>query len=42
MVAHRAVGEKHSANYVAVDGTNIYVAYGTGRVQVFKLTNTAK
>ena len=42
VVAHRAVGEKHSANYVAVDGTNIYVAYGTGRVQVFKLTNTAK
>lgn len=30
----------NSANYVAVSGDYIYVAYGKSRVQVFKVTNT--
>ncbi len=30
----------NSANYVAVSGGNIYVAYGKSRVQVFKVTKT--
>ena len=41
VVAHRSIGD-NSANYVAVDGGNIYVAYGQSRIQVFKLTNTTK
>ena len=41
-VAHRYIGKmNNSANYVAVKNGLIYVAYGKGRVQVFKLTDTA-
>lgn len=40
-VAHRYIGKmNNSANYVAVKDGLIYVAYGKGRVQVFKLTDT--
>lgn len=43
-VCHRSInGGKNSANYVAVDDNdNIYVAYGQGRVQVFKVASTVK
>lgn len=43
-VCHRSInGGKNSANYVAVDDSdNIYVAYGQGRVQVFKVASTVK
>ena len=42
-VAHRAVGNLNSANYITVDNNNnIYVAYGKGRIRVFKLTATNK
>lgn len=40
-IAHRAVGNLNSANYIAVDDEgNIYVAYGKGRIRVFKLVGT--
>lgn len=39
-VTHRSIGTKNSANYVAVKDGYIYVAYGKGRIQVFKLTDT--
>ena len=40
-VAHRAVGNLNSANYISVDNEgNIYVAYGKGRIRVFKLVGT--
>ena len=40
-VAHRAVGNLNSANYITVDNNNnIYVAYGKGRIRVFKLRAT--
>lgn len=40
-IAHRYIGKmNNSANYVAVKNGLIYVAYGKGRVQVFKLTDT--
>lgn len=44
LVCHRSInGGKNSANYVAVDDSdNIYVAYGQGRVQVFKVASTVK
>lgn len=37
-ICHRKAPNGKSANYVAVDGENIYVAYGQSRIQVFKLT----
>ena len=40
-IAHRNIGQ-NSANYVAVENGNIYVAYGEGRIQIFKLTSTTK
>lgn len=39
-VTHRSIGKNNSANYVAVKDGYIYVAYGKGRIQVFKLTDT--
>lgn len=39
-VTHRSIGTNNSANYVAVKDGYIYVAYGKGRIQVFKLTDT--
>lgn len=40
-ITHRYIGKQNnSANYVAVKDGLIYVAYGKGRVQVFKLTDT--
>ena len=39
-ICHRKASNGKSANYVAVDGENIYVAYGQSRIQVFKLTAT--
>lgn len=41
MVAHRNIGT-NSANYVTVENGNIYVAYGEGRIQIFKITSTVK
>lgn len=42
-VCHRSLNGENSANYVAVDDSdNIYVAYGQGRTQVFKITSTVK
>lgn len=42
-ITHRAAATKNSANYVYVDKDGyIYVAYGQSRMQVFKLTDTAK
>lgn len=39
-VTHKRIGTAgNSANYVAVKNGLIYVAYGKGRIQVFKLTN---
>lgn len=39
-VTHKRIGtSENSANYVAVKNGLIYVAYGKGRIQVFKLTN---
>lgn len=39
-VTHKRIGTSgNSANYVAVKNGLIYVAYGKGRIQVFKLTN---
>lgn len=40
VVTHRSIGTNNSANYVAVKDGYIYVAYGKGRIQVFKLTDT--
>ncbi len=41
-VTHKRIGtNKNSANYVAVKNGLIYVAYGKGRIQVFKLTGGA-
>ena len=38
-VTHKRIGTSgNSANYVAVKNGLIYVAYGKGRIQVFKLT----
>ena len=39
-VCHRKASNGKSANYVAVDNGNIYVAYGQSRIQVYKLTQT--
>ena len=40
-VTHKRIGTSgNSANYVAVKNGLIYVAYGKGRIQVFKLTDT--
>ena len=42
-VCHRAVTDKNSANYVAIDNNdNIVVAYGQSRVQVYRLVSTVK
>lgn len=42
-VCHRKAYNGKSANFVTVDdNSNIFVAYGQSRVQVFKLTNTKK
>ena len=42
-VCHRAVTDKNSANYVAIDSNdNIVVAYGQSRVQVYRLVDTVK
>lgn len=41
-VCHRKAYNGKSANFVTVDGDNIFVAYGKSRVQVFKLTATQK
>lgn len=39
-VTHKRIGtSENSANYVAVKNGLIYVAYGKGRIQVFKLTS---
>lgn len=41
-VTHKRIGTSgNSANYVAVKNGLIYVAYGKGRIQVFKLTSGA-
>lgn len=41
-VTHKRIGtSENSANYVAVKNGLIYVAYGKGRIQVFKLTSGA-
>ena len=41
-VTHKRIGTSgNSANYVAVKNGLIYVAYGKGRIQVFKLTGGA-
>lgn len=41
-VTHKRIGtSENSANYVAVKNGLIYVAYGKGRIQVFKLTGGA-
>lgn len=41
-VTHKRIGTAgNSANYVAVKNGLIYVAYGKGRIQVFKLTSGA-
>ena len=40
-VTHRRIGINNSANYVAVKDGIIYVAYGKGRIQVFRLTDTS-
>lgn len=43
VVCHRKAYNGKSANFVTVDdNSNIFVAYGQSRVQVFKLTNTKK
>lgn len=44
-VCHRSLNAEgeNSANYVTVDdNNNIYVAYGKGRIQVFKVSSTVK
>ena len=41
-VCHRSLNGNNSANYVTVDGNNIYVAYGQGRIQVFQIASTVK
>ena len=41
-IKHKRIGTSgNSANYVAVKNGLIYVAYGKGRIQVFKLTGGA-
>ena len=41
-VTHKRIGTSgNSANYVAVKNGLIYIAYGKGRIQVFKLTSGA-
>lgn len=39
-VCHRKAASGKSANYVAVDNGNIYVAYGQSRIQVYTITQT--
>ena len=39
-VCHRKAASGKSANYVAVDNRNIYVAYGQSRIQVYTITQT--
>ena len=39
-VCHRKAARGKSANYVAVDNGNIYVAYGQSRIQVYTITQT--
>ena len=39
-VCHRKASNGKSANYVAVDNGNIYVAYGQSRIQVYTITQT--
>lgn len=39
-VCHRKAASGKSANYVAVDNGNIYVAYGQSRIQVYTITKT--
>ena len=39
-ICHRKSANGKSANYVALEGENIYVAYGQSRIQVYTLTTT--